>query len=118
MTGTNNDPTGNPMENGAPGVRRERKRDFAGGCHCTEVQPLMSNHIITESRSSLQTYTDRKRWPPRPIKHVRSLSRRDEEAVHIGPFRGRIKDWQKSMAQALDMQEAERLRDFKRMQGS
>ncbi len=93
-------------------MRRERKRDFAGGCHCTEVQPLMSNHIITASRSLIQTYTDRKRYPL--IEHICSLSRRDEEAVHIGPFRERIKDWQKSMAQALDI----RLRYLKRIQGS
>ena len=98
-------------------MRRERKLDFAGGCRCTEVQPLMSNHIITESLPSLQTYTDRKRWPPPPIEHICSLGRRDEEAVHIGPFRERIKDWQKSMAQALDTKEAERLRDLKSMHG-
>lgn len=99
-------------------MRRERKRDFAGGCHCTEVQPLMSKHSIAQSRPVIQAPTDRRRWPPPPIEHTCSRSRRDQEAVHIGPFTGRIKDRQKSMAQVLETREAERLRDVKRMQGS
>lgn len=43
-------------------MRRERKRDFAGGCHCTKVQPLMSKHIMVESPSFIQALTDRRRW--------------------------------------------------------
>ena len=55
-----------------PAVRRERKRDFAGGCHCTEVQPLMSKHNIAQSRS----FIDRK--PKARIEPGRSYGRRPQ----------------------------------------